>query len=133
MNNTHGTVFWTELMTRDVEAAKRYYEDVCGWSFTQVPMGPGNPDYVLGLKGDRPVVGIMDLNASSDDASAEPFWMSYFAVDDVDGAVARTVTAGGTVMREPFEIPGTGRIAVVVDPTGARLGLMTPTPMADSQ
>ncbi len=119
-------------MTRDVEGAKRYYEDLCGWSFISMPMGPDGPDYILGLKDGKPVVGMMDMNASSDDASADPFWMSYFAVDDVDAAVAKTIAAGGTVTREPFDVPDTGRIATVVDPTGALIGLMTPVPMPGS-
>lgn len=130
MSDTHGTVFWTELMTRDVDAAKRYYGKICGWTFTEMPMGPGSPDYVLGMLGERPVVGIMDMNESSDDDAAAPFWMSYFAVDDVDAAVKETVAAGGTLKRPPFEIPGTGRIAIVTDPTGALLGLMTPAEMS---
>ena len=131
MTDTHGAVFWTELMTRDVEAAKHYYGKICGWTFTNMPMGPGNPDYVLGLKGKRPIVGIMDMNESSDDDTAEPFWMSYFAVDDVDAAVEETVASGGTLKREPFEVPATGRIAIVTDPTGALFGLMTPVEMPD--
>lgn len=125
MSETHGRVHWTELMTRDVEGAKRYYEKVCGWTFTSVPMGPGNPEYTLGMKDDMPVVGVMPLG----DDTKEPFWMSYFAVDDVDVAVEDSVAAGGTLLREPFEVPDTGRIAIVADPSGALLGLMTPAPM----
>lgn len=131
MRDSHGTVHWTELMTRDVETAKRYYGAVCGWTFTDMPMGSGKPDYVLGMKGKRPVVGMMDMTQSSDDLTAEPFWMSYFAVDDVDVAVEKTIAAGGTLKREPFEIPDTGRIAIVADPAGALLGLMTPVLMPD--
>lgn len=129
MQDTHGTVHWTELMTRDIDAAKRFYAEVCGWTFVDVPMGAENPDYVLGLKGERPVVGIVDMNESSDDDSAEPFWMSYFAVDDVDAAVEQTLAAGGILKREPFDVPDTGRIATVEDPSGAKIGLMTPEPM----
>ena len=105
MTDTHGAVFWTELMTRDVEAAKRYYEKICKWTFKSMPMGPGNPDYVLGMKGETPIVG---------------------------AAVEETVASGGTLKREPFEIPGTGRIAIVTDPTGAIIGLMTPVEMQGS-
>lgn len=132
MSDTHGTVFWTELMTRDVDTAKRYYATICGWDFESMPMGPDGPDYVLGMKGGRPVIGIMDMNESSDDDDAEPFWMSYFAVDDVDAAVEKSVAAGGKLKREPFEVPDTGRIAIVEDPTGALLGLMTPVEMPKS-
>ena len=129
MSDAHGKVFWTELKTRDVEAAIRYYEQVCGWTFTSVPMGAGSPDYVLGMKDDMPTVGMMRLEDNSDEETEEPFWLSYFGVDNVDVAVEETISMGGTLVREPFEVPDTGRIAIVRDPTGALLGLMAPIPM----
>lgn len=130
MADTHGTVHWTELMTRDIEAAKRYYSKICGWTFVAVPMEPGTPDYVLGVIGDRPVAGLFDMRDMSD-AVEKPYWMSYFAVDDVDTAVAETVAAGGMLMRAPFDVPSTGRIAIVTDPSGALFGLMTPVEMPE--
>jgi len=129
MTPTQGTVAWTELMTRDVEAAKRYYETICGWQFTDVPMGPDGPIYILGMQGDQPVIGMMDMADSGEPAEVAPYWMSYFAVPDVDGAVSDVTAAGGTILRPPFDVPGTGRIAIVIDPTGALHGLMTPEPM----
>jgi predicted enzyme related to lactoylglutathione lyase len=131
MPDTHGTVHWTELMTRDVDAAKRFYAELSGWTFVDVQMGPGQPDYVLGMKNERPVIGIVDMSDTSDDKSTDPYWMSYFAVDDVDAAVKMTMAAGGSLEREPFEVPGTGRIAIVRDPSGAKIGLMTPEPMPE--
>jgi predicted enzyme related to lactoylglutathione lyase len=62
-------------------------------------------------------------------AQMPPHWMTYVAVDDVDGAVRTTREAGGTVHREPFDVEGVGRIAIIADPTGAVLGIMTPVPM----
>ena len=38
---SHGTFFWNELMTRDVERAKRYYGDTIGWSFEPMQMTDG--------------------------------------------------------------------------------------------
>ena len=45
---------------------------------------------------------------------------------DVDAAVAETTALGGEIRRPPFDMPGIGRIAIVADPTGAVMGLMTP-------
>ena len=60
-----------------------------------------------------------------------PFWMIYFAVDDADKAAADIAAAGGRVHREPADIPGTGRFAVVGDPQGAGFGILQPEPMPD--
>ena len=40
--------------------------------------------------------------------------------------MSRVQAAGGAVLRAPFDVPGVGRICIITDPGGARLGLMTP-------
>jgi catechol 2,3-dioxygenase-like lactoylglutathione lyase family enzyme len=44
MANKHGAFIWYELMTRDPDAAKAFYDDVVGWNIGQrlpgdMPMG----------------------------------------------------------------------------------------------
>jgi predicted enzyme related to lactoylglutathione lyase len=127
MSDTHGKVWWTELMTRDVEGARAYYGKVCGWAWESMPMEDSG-DYWLGLRDGVPLVGMMDMTGMPGMDEVPPHWFSYFAVDDVDAAVRATKASGGTVIREPFDVPGTGRIAILEDPTGAAMGLMTPEP-----
>ncbi len=55
-----------------------------------------------------------------------PHWMSYIAVDDVDARLAKAVDAGAKVLREPFDVPGVGRIAMLTDGGGAAIGWITP-------
>ena len=54
-------------------------------------------------------------------------WLGYIAVDDVDARSKKATAAGGKVMREPFDIAGVGRIAILMDSRGVAIGLMTPT------
>ena len=35
---SHGNFYWNELMTRDVEKAKRFYGGSVGWTFDAMPM-----------------------------------------------------------------------------------------------
>lgn len=129
MSDTHGKVWWTELMTRDLEAAQKYYGDTCGWSFESMEMPDQGGTYVLALLDGKPTAGMMDMTGMPGMNGVPPHWFSYFAVDDVDRAASDTAAAGGRVQREPWDIPGTGRIAILEDPTGAMMGLMTPEPM----
>jgi len=73
-----------------------------------------------------PTIGIMDMSVSSENDDMPPFWMTYFGVDDVDAAAKSVVATGGTVKSGPFHIPDVGRIAIIEDPAGAMVGLMTP-------
>ena len=52
------------------------------------------------------------------------------AVDDLSGALARASMEGGQVVREPFEVPGVGRIAIITDNAGNPMGWMTPSEQA---
>ena len=124
MSGTHGAVWWTELMTRDPDGAREYYGKICGWDWDSMPMGATT--YYMGKKDGAPIVGIMDISQGPEFEGVPPTWFSYFAVDDVDEACAATAAAGGKVMRAPWDVPGIGRIAIVEDPTGAAIGLMTP-------
>ena len=129
MSDTHGKIWWSELMTRDVDAAKAYYAATCGWGFEDMPM-EGGDDYLCAMQGGRPTAGIMDMSDLPGMENVPPHWFTYIAVDDVDAAAEATAQAGGTIIRAPFDVEGVGRIVIVTDPTGAAVGLMTPAEMA---
>jgi len=120
----HGCFHWNELMTRDVERAKRFYRDCIGWSFDAMPMEEGRTYWCALLDG-KPVAGIFPLDAPQFDGVPEG-WMSYLAVDDVDARVAKAVKAGARLMRPIFDVPDVGRIAILTEPGGAGIGWMTP-------
>ena len=121
--SNHGHFYWNELMTRDVEPAKRFYGETIGWSFSAMPMENGT--YWIAMVGDKPVGGVMEMKGEQFEG-LPPHWFSYVAVDDVDGRVSKVERAGGEVIRPVFEVPGVGRIAIVKDAGGAVVGWMTP-------
>jgi predicted enzyme related to lactoylglutathione lyase len=120
----HGTFCWNELMTRDVDRAKRFYGDVIGWTFEPAEMADGRTYWVAKLE-DRPVAGLFPLDTPEFDGVPES-WMSYLAVDDVDRRVAKAVAAGARLMKPIFDVTGVGRIAILAEPGGAGIGWMTP-------
>ncbi|MEM9248683.1 MAG: VOC family protein [Pseudomonadota bacterium] len=126
MGTTHGTVHWSELMTRDVAASRAYYEAVCGWVWevAEMPEGP----YHLAMAHGQPVAGMMDMTGMPEFEGVPAHWFTYLAVDDIDAALAAVTAKGGEVMRPTFDVPEVGSIAIVRDAGGAALGLMKPTP-----
>lgn len=121
----HGTVHWTELNTWDVEKAKAFYATVCGWSYDAMPMATGGV-YHVAKAGETMVCGLFPLTSPEMDGVPDS-WLTYFEVENVDEAAEQVTTAGGTVMRPPWDVPGVGRIAIVRDSTGAVSGMMTPS------
>ena len=115
----HGHFHWNELATRDIERAKKFYADTLGWTFESMPMPEGA--YVIASADGEPVAGIAETDGSTPEG-----WMAYIAVDDVDARVAKAVKAGAKLMKPAFDVPGVGRIAILMQPDGAGVGWMTP-------
>jgi uncharacterized protein len=120
---SHGTFYWNELMTWDVDQAKRFYADTLDWSFAPMAMPDGT--YWVIKCGDATVGGMFQMSKSDYEGLPEA-WMGYIAVDDIDARIAKATEVGGTLMRPPFDVPGVGRIALLQEPGRAAIGWITP-------
>jgi len=127
MPNSHGKFVWYELMTSDQSAAEAFYKEVVGWGSRD--SGVPGVSYTLFTVGENPVAGVMTVPEEAKKQGARPGWIGYVAVDDVDRTAGAVREAGGTVYREPDDIPGVGRFAVVADPQGAVFALFKGTSM----
>ena len=117
-----GVFVWDELGTTDIDGAQRFYEDVFGW--TTSDMGAEYGGYRMFQRGEDRVAGLMTLP----DDSTPPHWQPYVAVDDTDGTTAKAKELGGSALMEPMDVPNVGRIAVLRDPQGAVFGIIKPEP-----
>lgn len=115
MFKQHGAFSWAELMTTDVEAAKRFYGELFGWSMKDMPME--GISYTVVRAGGREIGGIMSMPPGAQ--GMPPTWGNYVTVDDVDETVRKVVELGGSVVAEPRDIPDVGRFCVIRDPQGA--------------
>lgn len=123
--NPQGDFIWYELMTPDGDGAKAFYDAVVGWDISE-----GAPKYggyrMIGRSDGGNAGGVLTLSPEMLQAGVQPGWIGYLYVDDVDTAVQSIERAGGTVMKEAFDIPNVGRIAAVKDPQGAAFCVMKP-------
>lgn len=126
MSDIHGRFIWYELMTPDTAGARDFYGKVVGWQGQEMSM-PDGTYTVLQADGDG-VAGMMALTPEAKSQGVPPNWTGYVAVDDVDAAATKAASLGGSVLRPPQDIPGVGRFAIIADPGGAVLAIMTPVP-----
>jgi predicted enzyme related to lactoylglutathione lyase len=117
-----GVFVWDELGTTDADGAQRFYEEVFGW--TTSDMGEEYGGYRIFNRGETGVAGLMTLP----DASVPPHWQPYVAVGDPDATTAKAKELGGSALAEPMDVPKVGRIAVLSDPQGAVFGVIRPDP-----
>lgn len=113
-----GVPSWVDLTTSDVAAARAFYGGLFGWDF-EISADPMFGGYSQNLLEGRRVAGLGPRQGEADPIG----WTTYLAVDDADKTAELIDGAGGTVVVAPMEIPGSGRMTVAVDPTGATFGL----------
>jgi len=123
---TPGAFSWNELMTSDPDAALAFYQPLFGWTVETMPM-PSGTYHVVKVAGTS-VGGAMKLPAESAEGGMPSSWGSYVTVSDADAICEKAKSLGGHVVRDPVDIPGVGRLAVIVDPQGAAINVMAYAP-----
>ena len=116
-----GKFVWADLITSDVESAKKFYGPLFGWEF-EGDHGTTAP-FTLIKQGGTPIGGIV-YREGKDPSQREARWLSYISVPDVDAAASTAQQNGGEVYIAPFDLPQRGRVAVVLDPQKVPLGLL---------
>jgi predicted enzyme related to lactoylglutathione lyase len=117
-----GRFIWYDQMSNDLKASEAFYKKVVGW--TIAPNTMNAQVYSILQAGDAMVGGLMPIPEDAKAMGAKPAWMGYIGVDDVDGYAKKVKATGGTLYREPTDIPNVGRFAVVGDPHGAAFIIM---------
>jgi predicted enzyme related to lactoylglutathione lyase len=115
-----GKFVWYDLITDDAEAAQRFYGGLFGWTFEK-SKGPRGADYLVVRDGGVFIAGVV-TRPDPPDGSEFSRWLPYVSVADVDASADRARSAGGRVAVAPVDVP-LGRVAAIVDPAGAALGL----------
>lgn len=130
MADERGAFIWYELMTDDPARAREFYAAVVGWDIAAKNSVPGGAmDYRMINRADGGFAGgVLALSPQMRATGAKPGWFGYVHVPDIDDAARAFVAAGGAIHMGPNDMAGVGRIALVADPQGAVIYLMTPFP-----
>ncbi|GAA2385913.1 hypothetical protein GCM10010420_05660 [Streptomyces glaucosporus] len=113
-----GTPCWTDAMLPDLEAGKRFYGELFGWTYGD-PAPPARGSYTVArLDGGR-AAGL----SHKPDGRLPTAWTVYFAASDAWAAAERVRAAGGQLVTEPAPVGTAGTVATAVDPGGAAFGL----------
>jgi len=113
-----GTFCWAELETTDLGAAKSFYHALFGWSIVDQPMGPGGVYTIFRLN-------LEDAAAAYQQQEGErargvrSHWNLYISVKDAGATAVRAVELGAKLLAGPLDAGENGRLAILLDPTGA--------------
>ena len=106
-----------ELNTTDVDRAKAFYGKLFDWSLEDIPMGPMTYTMIKVKEGTGG--GIMKQLIPG----ASSAWLPYVDVPDIKRATQEAKTLGASIMKDVTEVMNMGWLSIIVDPTGAMLGL----------
>lgn len=109
-----------ELNTTDVDKAKAFYGKLFEWTLQDVPMG--DQAYTMIRVGEGTGGGMMKQLIPG----APSAWLSYVEVHDISASTKQAKALGATIMKDVTEVMGMGWLSIIVDPTGAALGLWQP-------
>lgn len=109
-----GTPSWVDLGSPDLEASKRFYSELFGWT-ADTSADPQAGGYTIFNKDGKAVAGAGPLFSEGQPTA----WSTYIATDNADAVAARVEEAGGKVISPPFDVMQFGRMGVFTDPSGA--------------
>ena len=115
-----------ELATTDVAKAKSFYGELFDWKLDDVPMDAGYTYTMIGV-GDGTGGGMMKQMIPN----GPSMWMPYVLVDDIKAATQKARSLGANVMKDVTEVMDMGWLSIIVDPSGAALGLWKAKPRAN--
>lgn len=118
--DTPGDFSWCELLTRDVDASKKFYKELLDWTMEDMPMENGS--YTILKTDGRPIGGIMKMPPQVP-VEASPHWGTYVTVNDVDVVAKKAQRLGAKILVPPTDSPD-ARFCVFEDPQGAVLSVI---------
>lgn len=113
-----GEFCWNELATHDLKSAKEFYSKLLGWQYTEHEMD--GMTYTMIKAKDDAFGGIWQIPTDKKD-EIPPHWMGYILVEDVEETVEKAKKLGATVKVPVMKAGEMGKLAMVVDPTGAHI------------
>lgn len=111
-----GMPIWIDLATTDLSRAQDFYSTLLGWEFDSLC-----DTYVIAKCKGMPVAG---FGAVPEDKSS--LWGILLYAPDLQEAHDRAVDLGATSILAPQEVGRGGKMAVIVDPSGATVGIKQP-------
>ena len=108
-------VHW-EIEARDPERQREFYAALFNWNIGDGPIMTITP----GLGGPEPGPA-GHIRGSGNDRSGVTL---YVQVRDLAASLTRTGELGGTVITQPFDVPGGPTLAAILDPEGNPLMLV---------
>lgn len=121
-----GHISWLDLTVADASASRDFYQQVVGWSVQDIRMEDSRGRYgdysMVGGDGNK-AAGIRHARGAN--VGLPPVWMICLPVGDLAESIRRVREEGGRIVSETRANDGAYSRAVVQDPVGAYISLVS--------
>ncbi|MFA3876529.1 VOC family protein [Streptomyces sp. MMCC 100] len=122
-----GVPCWVDAQLSDVEAGRRFYGELFGWTFQDEGEPEESPyrapgESVRACLDGEPVAALVRKT----DGRMPTVWSVYFHTPDAAALTARIRAGGGQIVTPPHPVGDLGTAALAADPDGAVFGLWQP-------
>ena len=121
---TQGMWCHVEIPSKDPAASAKFYGEVFGWKFSEMPMG--GDTYHLYETAEGGIGG----GIHNPPEGMPRQMINYVAVDEIEPIVASVESNGGSVVVPKQEVHGIGWFSLISDPDGNVFGLWQSNPNA---
>jgi predicted enzyme related to lactoylglutathione lyase len=125
-----GVPCWIDVVQPDFDRTVAFYGALFDWTFENRTPADAPFRYAYARRDGLVVAGVG--GSATIDAELSD-WSHYVRVESADASVDAVVGNGGQVLSAPVDIPHSGRVAMCVDPHGARIGLWQPAELLGAQ
>ena len=110
------SIYHVEIMTTDLDKAKKFYSELFGW---KISAWKGSPDYMLFETGKQPGGGFQKV----DKVNPGDGILLYIKVDNIKAHLDKARNLGGKIIKENTEIPNIGWYGIFSDLDGNIIGV----------
>ena len=107
---------WIDITSKNAAVSREFYARIFGWKIDVIEeLNYGLTESPQGVPG--------GIGEAGDYTPHPAGIVAYFPVADLQAALAEAERAKSECVVQPWELPGYGRMAVILDPDGNRIGL----------
>jgi uncharacterized protein len=125
-----GVPCWVDASEPDPEAVVHFYAGLFHWELEDTMPPDSDGHYFIARvetkgwslfdrSGDSRTGEVAAIGSIPDGAPPIAMWNTYVWVDSADGTASKVRDSGGSVVMEPYDVAGAGRMAAFADPEGA--------------
>ena len=125
MNNN--VICWFEIYVDDIERAKKFYSEVLGTQFNDVPTVEGSDDFKMSFFSSADNQGVsgalIQMEGARNGNNANTSTIVYFPCEDCSIEEARVEKAGGKVIKPKMSLGEYGFCSICLDSECNSFGL----------